>query len=153
MNYPSPKINEISPLETASPKAENFNKLIKSFKNINRRNDLKFNFYELICVPLRRNTGKIKTFKIAKEYTQNLLCVTTIHSKISEINKVKCLTFNNEQLKLFNCIPTPSYHNMSMKTQDIWEDLVISKKPIDSHFIVDSFKRKEEYILKKYDKL
>jgi hypothetical protein len=167
LNYQSPRKNiEITGnmlnLESHNVEATQSNTQNKNFKYLNRPNDLKFKFYELICIQLRKNTGKIKTFKLAKQYTQNLLCVKSILSKMSEINKVKCLTFNKEQLQLYNCIPTPSYHNLNSKTQDIWEYVVLPKKQMDTRYILDSFKKKEEYseidenflnILKIYNKV
>jgi hypothetical protein len=90
---------------------------------------LQLGFFELICIRcptdglLRRK--KIQVYKFAKEYTENLLCIRNILNNIIDFKKLKCFIFNQEQLSIYNQIPTPSILNLDKNPNNIWEDIIM----------------------------
>ncbi len=117
------------------------NSTIKKIKS--QKNDLQLTFLEMVFARCRSSTGKYKAYNLAKEYTQKHLCVKNILSKLSEVTKLKCCVFNEEQMQIFNSMPTPSYHNLESNTQDIWEDFILAKNNVNTDVIVENFKLKE----------
>jgi len=96
-------------------------------------------FWELICIRCAPSSllkkKKIKAYKLAKDYTEQHLCIKNILNSITDVNKLKCFIFNQDQLELYNEIPKPSIFKMSETTNNIWEDIVLQKdntKGIDS---------------------
>jgi hypothetical protein len=106
-------------------------------------NDIKLSFLDLICARFFKRKGKYKTYELAKAYTENNLCIKNILQKLSEVNKLKCFVFNQEQLAVFNSIKNPSYYNIIHENDDIWQGLVLPEGLYKDKNLIEKFKAKQ----------
>ncbi|EWS72479.1 transmembrane protein, putative (macronuclear) [Tetrahymena thermophila SB210] len=75
------------------------------------KNKIKYNFYDyfkqLFAKSLQNNDNRAKLVQKGMQMIEQQLDITYIINKLNEIDKLKAVIFNKDQLKIFDCIPKP----------------------------------------------
>ena len=85
----------------------------------NHSNFIGLSFKEIIFDRFcRKKSSRVKLMDKAETYIKEKISIEHILKKLIEIDKLKFSIFDNEQLKVFHCIPNPNFNEIFNENKD-----------------------------------
>lgn len=88
-------------------------------ENPYKKDILKLNFKDIVCDRLcRKKSKRILLLSKSKNYINEKISIEYILKKLNELDKIKFIIFNEDQLNLLNVVPNPNFNDIFDKIKD-----------------------------------